>query len=348
MKILLCHPGASWSVADVFNGYHKALEKAGHEIVEYALGGRIAVSRKWLEFCWKHSNLPEEKKPTHADTMFLAGMGILERALNHQPDWVLIISAMHLHPHSIRLMKRAGLRVAMLMTESPYDDVNQVQYATMADCIFTNDRISVARFKKICPSSHYLRHAYDPDVHYPHEVKGDVLAHDVVFVGTGFQERCELLRSVDWDGIDLGLYGSWDLLGSRNWLRKHLRDLIIPNDLAVALYQRAKIALNIHRTSVGYDTEAPRVTDAESVNPRVIELAACGVFCLSDWRPEMDDLFGDVAPRFTDGDSLQEMMFLYLDCPDDRARIAKRMCELVQGETFDNRVKQVIGALEGT
>lgn len=354
MKILLVHPGASWSIADVFNGYHKALQKAGHEIIDYALDGRITCAGSWLIHCWKQSGLGLDQKPGPADIMYLSGQGIMEKALNHCVDWTLVVSAMHLHPKAFVLMRRAGLKVAIMMTESPYDDQNQLQMGRLVNCTFTNERTSVDRFKGVCPSVHYLAHAYDPEVHYPREAdpqKGDidgVEAHDVVFVATGFQERCDMLREVDWDGIDLGLYGSWRLLGSRNWLRKHIRHTVIPNEKAVALYRRAKIGLNIHRTSVGWGRKAPRVTGAESMNPRVVELAACQAFCLSDWRAEMGEVFGDYVPRFTDGKTLQEAIGTYLDDSEARQRVAERMYEDVQGQTFDVRAEQVVKALEAS
>lgn len=348
MKILLVHPGASWSIHDVYTGYRKALQRAGHEIIDYALDGRITAAGSWLIHCWKQSGLGPDQKPGPADIMYLSGQGIMEKALNHNVDWTLVVSAMHLHPKAFVLMRRAGLKVAIMMTESPYDDQNQLQMARIVNCTFTNERTSVERFKGVCPSSHYLAHAYDPEVHFPREADDSVEAHDVVFVATGFQERCDMLRAVDWDGIDLGLYGSWRLLGSRNWLRKYIRHTVIPNERAVALYRRAKVGLNIHRTSVGWGRKAPRVTDAESMNPRVLELAASETFCLSDWRDEMGDVFGDYVPRFTDGASLQEALFIFLGDPDARAQVSRQMCKDVQGQTFDVRAKQVVKALEDT
>ena len=348
MKILLCHPGAIWSVADVFNGYHGALMRAGHTVVDYALSGRIVTAGSWLGYSWKKSGLPVERKPTQRDVLYLAGQGLLERALRHQVEWVLIISAMYLQGEVLMLMRRAGIRLAAIMTESPYDDKNQKVVAGLLDCVFTNERTSVETFREACPSAHYLAHAYDPKVHCPQAMSVDAADHDVVFVGTGFSERINMLRAVDWDGIDLGLYGNWMLLGSRNRLRKHLQAGIVPNEQTAALYRRAKIGLNIHRTSEAYGRETSHTNGAESVNPRVVELAACETFCLSDWRAEMGDMFGDYVPRFTDGASLQEAIGVYLDDPEARARVARQMREDIQGHTFDVRAKQVVKALEAT
>ena len=331
----------------MWRGYRKALQRAGHEVIDYALAGRIVAAGGWLNYSWKRSGLPPPK-PSKNDILYAAGVFVLEKALHHRVDWVLVVSAMYLHPEAIVLLRRAGLRVAIMMTESPYDDEGQKRAAALANCVFTNERTSVDTFKEVCPSSHYLGHAYDPEVHQPHAVNGDVPAHDVVFVGTGFQERCEMLRAVDWGDIDLGLYGSWMLLGSRNRLREHLYGGVIDNRQAAEMYQAADIGLNIHRTSVGWGRDAPRVNGAESVNPRVIELAAGGVFCLSDWRAEMGDLFGDYVPRFSTGEEMGELVHHYLGAPEERREIAERMRLGVQGQTFDVRAKQIVKALEAT
>ena len=58
------------------------------------------------------------------------------------------------------------------------------------------------------PNTHYLPVGYDPAQHGP-QMNGEAPAHDVVFVGTGFESRVALLSQVDWSGIDLGLYGAW-------------------------------------------------------------------------------------------------------------------------------------------
>ena len=157
-----------------------------------------------------------------------------------------------------------------------------------------------------------------------------------------------MLRAVDWDGIDLGLYGSWTLLGSRNWLREHLYGGVIDNQQAVDMYQVADIGLNIHRTSVGWGRDAPVIDYAESVNPRVVELAASGAFCLSDWRAEMGDLFGDYVPRYSSGEELDELVRHYLQAPEERQRVAEQMRRDIQGQTFDVRAKQVVKALEAS
>lgn len=344
MKILVVHPGAPWSTADVWRGYDKYLKRTGVDIIPYALDARIDAAGSYLTHCWKLAGENEKNKPSHADFLYLASVQSIERALRFDVDWVLVVSAMYMHPDALVMLRRAKKRVAVLFTESPYDDEQQLHVAQFCDATFVNERSSVQRFREVCPNTHYLAHAYDPEIHKP-TPDGDVPKHDVVFVGTGFQERIDQLAAVDWTGIDLGLYGSWGQIPDGHALQAHVRGEITPNEYAVKLYSNARISLNMHRLSMGFGVDAPRVTHAESCNPRVFELAAVGAFMLTDWREEMADVF-PMVPKFHTGD-LGDTIGFWLEQPDaTRRAIAADMRRCVEGHTFENRVKQLLNHLQ--
>jgi glycosyltransferase involved in cell wall biosynthesis len=146
--------------------------------------------------------------------------------------------------------------------------------------------------------------------------------------------------------IDLGLYGSWGLLGSRHRLRKHVRGGVVTNQAAAALYRRAKIGLNLYRTSMGFGKGAPRVQGAESLNPRALELAACGVFTVSDYRPEVAEVFGPLVPTFTDPAELGPLLQRWLAADEGRRRLAAQLPSCVAARTFDAMAAQVAADLE--
>ena len=344
MRILAVQPGASYSTADVYVGMVKALERQGHEIVKYALDSRIDFSGRYLNQAWKRAKhtQPSLLPPTPADILYLAGQGVLERSLRHEVDCVLIFSAMYLHPDILVMLKRAGQRIGVVLTESPYDDLMQSRILSDVDIAWTNERSSVNFLRAFNSEVFYLPPAYDPERHYPAESSPDVPAHDVVFVGSGFSERIDLLSAVNWDGIDLGLYGTWDLLGSRNKLRQYLRDSIIPNETSVDLYRRAAIGLNLYRTSIGFGRDAPHITYAESLNPRAVELAACGVFTISDYRMEVDETFGSAVPTFQDAAQLETLIRHYLTRPALRESMAARYRDALADWTFEARARQII------
>lgn len=347
LKLLEVSAGSSFSTKDVEIGYRDALRRSGVTVYEYALDGRMDAADRWLKAAWNRDR--SRPRPTAADVVYQAGVGVIERALRVEPDWVLAISGMYLHPDVLTLLRRAGIRVALLLTESPYDDDQQAALLPSVELAWTNERTSVAPLRRHNPAVYYLPHAYDPERHGPGASRdGDaaVPAHDVVFVGTGFIERQELLASADWTGIDLSLYGAWPLLPARHKLRRSVRGGILPNGVAGSLYRRARIGLNLYRTSKGFGPDVPHVVGAESLNPRALELAADGVFTISDRRPEVAERFGDAVPTVADGRELEMAVRAALADDAGRAATAARMPGLVADRTYDAMAGRLLRDLE--
>jgi spore maturation protein CgeB len=344
MKILLVHPGASFSVHDLFVGYGDALTRLGHEVYPYRLDEAIEDMGRFHHWKWRADG-KQGSKPSSARIFYDAGVRYIEAALRLKADWVLLVSGMYTHPDTIVMGRRAGLRLALLASESPYDDAQQAFVAPYVDMVFTNERTSVPVLGRANPNTFYLPHAYAPWHAEPLDGHDDVFAHDVVFVGTGFQERLDLLQAVDWSGIDLGLYGSYVLMGSRSKLRQHLAGGVVSNHRTAALYRKAKIGLNLYRTSMGFGKTAPRVRYAESLNPRAYELAASGCFQLSDDRRELHEVFGDAVPTFSDSRHLEKHIRWFLDRETDRRALAARAQRAVEPHTYEARAAVLVSEL---
>lgn len=350
MKVLLVHPGASSSTSDVADGLSYGLERHAVELVRYRLDQRLDRSHRWLMSNWRRTKKtkPEIERPTTGDIFYQAGIGALEMALRHQVDVVLVVSAMFLHPDVIILMKRAGLRVVVLFTESPYDHEKEMSIARIVDGCWTNERTSVEAFSVVNPRVGYLPHGWHPERHATGAQPQDAYeaSHDVVFVGTGFHERIAWLASIDWTGLDLGLYGNWQQLGSRHTLRLFVRDGEVDNRRAAALYRRARIGLNLYRTTVGWAKHAPAVGQAESLNPRAYELARCGAFSISHRRAEGDEVFGDLVPTFTEASEASALIRRWLADPEGRSRVQQQLPARVGLCSWLERSKTVIGDIE--
>lgn len=352
MKVLVVGPGASWATADVEAGLIYGLKLRGVEVIRYALDGRIMGAQRWLFNAWriKRKSDPTIEKPTQADVFYQAGMGVLERALRHQVDAVVIVSGMYLHPDVIVLMRRAGLTVTALLTESPYDLEKELRLAELLHGVWTPERSVVSKFQSVCANVGYLPHAWHPQRHLAGPQPGDdtVPSHDVVFVGSAFRERIEWFRSIDWTGIDLGLYGQWDLLGSRDKLRQYLRGGCVDNARTAALYRRAKIGLNLYRQSKGFGRSAPRIAQgaAESLSPRAYELAACGAFHLSEARAEVGEVFGDLVPTFRSATEAAALIRAWLVDEAGRAAVSAQLPATVAESSWVHRAAQVMTDLE--
>ncbi len=345
MKMLVVHPGATTSTHDVFVGLATALTAQGHVLYDYALDARIAKNGEYLHWLWqrkrraaKKGGAPEPTKHSSADILYAAGEELVARALRVVPDVVLVVSGMYLHPDVLVLLRRAGVPVAVLFTESPYDDERQERLLPYVNVAWTNERSSVRSGLR------YLPHAWNPQVHdLAAPLDEQVPAHDVVFVGTGFVERVDLLAAVDWRGIDLGLYGSWDLVGSRSKLRQYIKGEHVENAMAAQLYRRAAIGLNLYRQSKGFGRNAPRIGEgAASLNPRAYELAALGCFTVSDARAEVTEVFGDLVPTFAQPTEVRPLLDRWLADAAGRARVQAQLPAAVAAHTWHARAAQMV------
>jgi hypothetical protein len=345
MRLLVVHPGASISTADVYNGVFKALVRAGYHVEQFRLDWRIDDAARWLNARWRarRKTEPACPKPGVADILFRAHLGVVEQVKINHLDAVLVISAMYTPVQLVRAWRASGIPVAVLGTEDPYDQEQFADVLEAATLGWTNERSSVPFLATRNPRVAYLPHAYDIEVHRADApVKVGVRRHDVVFVGTGFPERVETLAAVDWDGIDLGLYGVWDV-GRRHPLARHVRSREpIPNADAVALYAAAKIGLNLFRTSKGNGFGTGRIEHAESLNPRMLELAACGVFTISDYRAEVEEVFGRLVPTFRSPAELGDLCRHWLGRPEERRSVAGMLPAAVAGRTFDRMASRIV------
>lgn len=332
----------------MYDGLLYGLREHGAHVDQYRLDTRIEASHKALHALWRMKKKadPTLPRPTNVDVGYHAGVGIVEMALRQQPDVVLVVSAMLLHPDVIVMMKRAGLRVVVLMTESPYDHEYEMKVAAMVDGIWTNERLMVPEFRTVNACAGYLPHGWHPLKHFVSARSiGDLPSHDVVFVGSGFAERVKFFNAIDWSGIDLGLYGTWTGLGLKPEVMACVRGAQINNEQAASLYRRAKIGLNLYRTSKGFGRAAPKITEAESLSPRAYELAACGSFHLSEYRKEVAEVFGPVVPTFSTPTEAAALIRYWLTQPDERARLAAQLPACVAEASWVDRAKTVLGDL---
>lgn len=342
LRVLLVHPGCDISVNDVHAGVSDGLRAAGCEVHDYALNTRIEAASVYLYSVWRQGKKHAEK-PSDSQVLFKAGSDLVVKALSVQPDIVIIVSAMYLHPNILELLRRAGIKVAILFTESPYMDEAQTRLLPLTVVSWTNERTS-ARY-----GMRYLRHAWHPAIHGPSDRRHDpaVPAHDVVFVGTAFQERIALLEAVDWTGIDLALYGEWSLLPKRSRLRKYFQADAgyIQNAHAAALYQRAKIGLNLYRTSKGFGKDCGHIDAADSLNPRAYELAATGCFSISSYRAEVAEVFGGSVPTFRTAAELRPLLDRWLHDDVGRARLTQQAQAAVVTDTWRGRALEMLAHL---
>lgn len=335
-KVLFVFPIAEMSIWDVARGYRAALAKRiGEEnIRDYYLSKRAAYHKQAL---------PEEQANNPRVVSQMATEGIVAEAVLFDVEYVLIISGLNFHALGLVLLRKMGIRTGVILTESPYEDEDQKEWASVYPemDVFTNERVSAEQHGWT-----YLPAAYDPAVHHPltledpyvHQVGSPLpTSCDVLLIGTGWAERQRLLEAVDWTGIHLRIYGLW------TDLRDHPESPLFPyyhqgfvDNLCINHhYSQAQICLNFHRAH----------PTAESANPRTYELAACGAFQLCDERSEVMEIFGAAVPTFSTANDLAVQIRYYLSNPERRLLRVQQALDHVRQHTFDVRAERLVDVM---
>lgn len=323
-------------------GVVEGLRANGIDVAEFRLDGRIERYHQFLHFLWRQQKKKDPSKvwpkPTAADVLYQASSGLVERALQRRCTDVLVVSAMYLQPDRIELCRRAGLRVWMLCTESPYDLPHEARVAELCNGVWTNERCSVDILKASNPNAAYLPHAYRPGVH-DRALMGLEPAYDVLFVGTFFDERVQWFESIDWSGVNLALYGMTETIPKRSPLTQYIRGGIVNNEQAVDLMQRARITINFFRS-------APQGLGAESLNPRCYEAPMSGTCLVSDYRAELPEVFGPSVPVITSPQQAGDVIRDLLSNTARRQSLAASARAAVAPATWPKRVEQMLSNIE--
>jgi len=191
----------------------------------------------------------------------------------------------------------------------------------------------------------YLPLAADPSVHRPmtlSEQERLEFGADVSFVGAGYPNRRmlfpQLMRS-DWTfklwGNDWNDPGELANVLQRNGAR-------MDTTTSVKIFNATKVNVNLHSyAGAGLDPEA------DFVNPRTFELAACGAFQIVDRRSLLPELFDPGQMAVLDKvDDLTNIIRLSLQDSDARATKAAAARERVLARhTYRHRMEELLGAI---
>jgi spore maturation protein CgeB len=329
------------STRDVWRKAISGLRANGVDVVPFDVAGRYALFQ-FLHDKMERSkrNLPRDWAPTT-----LAYEALLGAAVYHDCDWVLVTSPQYFPAEIALMMQTVGIKTAALFTECPYEDtIHTPLTASAFNVAFVNDLHSVGLFQSFCPFVEYIPHSYDPVLHYPPEV--DERDENIVFIGTGYASRVQLLKQVEWPAR-LDLYGWWP----KEWLRydtalrkavRKVSDVVVDGSVEVlrtgssvttpeetaAIYRKSAVSFSIHREMryVGSD-DAIMDGEAYSLGPRNWELAACRTFQVSDYRQELVDVFADTVPMYESAGDLSRLLARAFDDPAWRIELAYRQWE---------------------
>jgi spore maturation protein CgeB len=191
----------------------------------------------------------------------------------------------------------------------------------------------------------YLPLAADPSVHRPlaltPEEKTEFGA-DVSFVGAGYVNRRRILPLLTKQSWTFKLWGNeWE--GAED-LKPVLQrgGQRIETETCVKVFNGTHINLNLHSyTGEGLDPQA------DFVNPRTFELAACGTFQLTDHRALLPALFSEnEIATFRNTEELLSQISTWLHEPEARAAMAQAARRRVLVEhTYRHRMETLLAAI---
>jgi spore maturation protein CgeB len=348
----------TFSVADVFRGWERALRDLGNTVKTYNTNDRLSFYAGAMlpDYSFPEDTLggrPLKKAMTSEQAMQAAMQGLSHELYTFAPHVVMFVSAFYTAATTLQVIRAHGTKVVILHTESPYQDDEQLIRAQHATVNLINDPANLEDYKALCPKSYYMPHAYDPTVHYPRNVLDPVVA-DFSFIGTMFKSRKEFFESLfehldPWERhayrIALGGAGFDNEFMDGSPLLKYLghpRGECVDNSETANSYRSSRSGINFYRR----ESEGEHSGEGWACGPREIEMAACGLPFIRDPRPESDELFGNILPSF-DGpaDAAEKLRWLLAE-ENRRVRLGARALMAIEDRTFENNAKFLMKKLE--
>lgn len=364
MRALLVHPGPDFSVADLFNGYHRALKAMGIDVAVYNTNERLSfygmahlpdytVDEEGLERDEEGELIrPFRKVFDSEQAMTMAMQGLSHSLYTFWPDVVIFVSGFFVGASTLRVLRAHGHKIVIIHTESPYQDDEQLIRAQFADLNLLNDPSNVEEYRALVPNSHYMPHAYDPSVHYPGTGAYET---DFTFVGTIFKSRKEFFEKMIWALDDPAKSEAFirTEFGGAGWdndyvdgspllnFLSHPRGMCVDNSETANAYRRTRSSINFYRR----EAEGEHKGEGWAMGPREVELAACGVPFIRDPRPESDQLF-PFLPYFSSPEEAADQLRWLLADESRREFLGIKAQEAIRERTFDNNAKQMLRYLE--
>lgn len=355
-RILMVHPGPDFSVADVFKGWKGALEKLlppGH-VAMYNTNDRLAFYSQAALRDWSYTlqcaACGQYRQKTAFDSVqatTLTMQGLSHAAFTFWPDVLIFISAFYSTAALFELLRMRNMKIVLIHTESPYQDEEQATRGQFADLNIINDPMNLDEWRQLDAPAYYVPHAYRPEVHYPQPagVPYEAEQSDFAFVGTAFPTRIAFLEQMDFSGLEIALGGNaWDSMGKDSPLLRYLGhpvDECVENDETARVYRASRAGINFYRR----EGEKHSAYDGYAMGPREVEMAACGLPYLRDWRPENEEIFPFLPSFTTPADATEKLRWLLAD-ENRRLGLAEKARAAIAERTFDNHAAWLLREME--
>jgi spore maturation protein CgeB len=333
MRILVCgyhNP----HFATVTEYIERAVEQLGHERVSFDDRAHIFPGRL-------RDRIPVLEKVS-IDAINRKLIRTVERV---RPDLILVLGGHRIRKPALQRLAGDGVPVALWTTDAPRVSDLMPETALLYTKVFCmgSEYVDILRRLGVA-GAELLPMACDPEIHARIEVHREdkqLLASEVTFVGSWYESRAAVLRSVT--HRPLSIWGpGWDSPTLQPALQAHVRGAHTPPEEWIKIYSGSKIVLSMHYV------DAEGRFPVHQASARVFEAMACGVFVLTDRQKDVLALFrdGEHLASFSDGDDLDRKIAYYLEHEDERLRIAAAgRAEVLRHHTYAHRVEQLLNTL---
>ncbi len=203
--------------------------------------------------------------------------------------------------------------------------MNKLKYGNIAidelqfyDALAVASKIYTQKLKEKGFKAYYVPQFTNTDVFYRNPQ--EELKSEVLFVGTKRQYgSADIVLKYN---LPITVYGpGWGNLSTREY---------IDNKELHKYYSSAKIVLNDHREDMRTNG---------FINNRVYDVTATGTLLISDYMPEIEEIYGDSVPMYKSEEELIELIKYYLS--HDKERIEK--AQKAQQITLENFTQKNVG-----
>ncbi len=288
---------------------------------------------------------PERLDRLRAPMMrFLGELAVL-KAEEFGPHLVLALAQAPLDRRALTALKSQGARTAFWFVEDHRQMVYFREVAASYDLfLHIQGPELMAELDRLGANHAFLPCAAHPAVHRPlslTELDQRRYGGQVGFMGAGYPNRRRVFADLVAGGLPLKLWGvDWPTDGPLGACLAEPNRYLDTGEV-VKIYNACRIVLNLH-SSVRAGTGAGGV---DFVNPRTLEVPACGGFQLVDRVRGLERMLvpGREVAVFEDERDLLEKTRHYLDHPEEAARLAQAGRRRVLAEhTYHHRLEELL------
>lgn len=234
---------------------------------------------------------------------------ILRRASENGVN--LVLTVVSLRPDTVRSLRSSGVQVALWFPDAVSNLGSMWMFDAPYDGLFFKEPALVRRLNALLDLPlHYLPEACNPRIHRP--VESGEAAGKVVVVGNLHPIRARLLERLASDGVPLAIYGAPDHAVRHQSLRPfHAGRYVRGLEKSAVFGSAAAVLNNLHPAEI------------EGMNCRLFESTAAGGAVVTEYRPELENLF-HVGEEVVAFESYGELLDTLRSLLDDHA-LARRL-----------------------